>query len=378
MLYRAIGVFRLATRPFRDRSVDWPVGVAAMLELARAHLRRVDASTGPHDSSDSSAGASPSTLKAIATITDIPKLLVALDISQASTLLEPIVHGRVMSAEVLRHKPGRRALIEYVVRADDRERRVLGKLRAKGLDERAFDNQRSLFDAGFNAAHSNVAVPPPIGVVPQLAMWLQEKVIGDSFIATLDQTPPPELAQRVAHAIAKLHEAAVRPARAHTAVDELKILMERLDLARRAGVDSQRIHRVAAACRALAAGIASTPLSPIHRDFYHDQMLLSPEVDYLLDVDLLSSGDAALDVGNFVAHLIELSLRRPDIAAQLSAVADELPRIYTAIRPSVSQQRIDAYTTLSLARHVHISTLFEDRVDFTDKILSVVEQRLKV
>lgn len=269
-------------------------------------------------------------------------------------------------------------MVEYVLVHDQHERRVLGKIRAKGLDQRAFDNQRSLFDVGFNAAESNVAVPRPIDVVPQLSMWLQEEVGGDSFLAELEHTSPPELAQRIAHAIARLHEAEVRPARAHTAGDELKILLDRLELARGANVNSPRIDRIAAACRALATGIASAAPSAIHRDFYHDQMLFSPEVDYLLDVDLLSSGDGALDVGNFVAHLIELSLRRPDIAAQLSAVAHQLPRIYTAIRPAVSQQRIEAYTTLSLARHVHISTLFEDRADFTDEILSVVEQRLGV
>ena len=243
-------------------------------------------------------------------------------------LLEPIVkRSRRLPLLLFVISPAGARWLNTVLVDDQHERRVLGKIRAKGLDQRAFDNQRSLFDAGFNAAETNVAVPRPIGVEPAVG----NVVAGQRSMAIHFSPRSITLRRQSLRSASRMRSRSCTnrpfaPAGAHTVVDELKILMERLDLARRAGVDSQRIDRVAAACRALAAGIASTPLSPIHRDFYHDQMLFSPEVDYLLDVDLLSSGDGALDVGNFVAHLIELSLRRPDIAAQLSAVADELPR----------------------------------------------------
>ena len=47
---------------------------------------------------------------------------------------------------------------------------------------------------------------------------------------------------------------------------------------------------------------------PVHRDFYYSQVLFDDFILNLIDFDLLSLGDPALDVANFTAHLHLLGL----------------------------------------------------------------------
>jgi thiamine kinase-like enzyme len=52
------------------------------------------------------------------------------------------------------------------------------------------------------------------------------------------------------------------------------------------------------------------PTSLIHRDFYPDQILVDRDRLWLVDLDLCCQGDPALDIGNFIAHITEQSLRQ--------------------------------------------------------------------
>jgi len=53
-----------------------------------------------------------------------------------------------------------------------------------------------------------------------------------------------------------------------------------------------------------APALAENEFVPVHRDFYDKQILVGAKRITLLDTDTLSSGDPALDAGNFLAHLI--------------------------------------------------------------------------
>ena len=84
------------------------------------------------------------------------------------------------SIRLIRHKPGRRALIEYQVSLAGpngaESLTLLGKIRAKGLDKKTPEMMTQLHRAGFDAGSAHGAsVPEVIGKVTGLQMWLQKK-----------------------------------------------------------------------------------------------------------------------------------------------------------------------------------------------------------
>jgi aminoglycoside phosphotransferase (APT) family kinase protein len=118
------------------------------------------------------------------------------------------------------------------------------------------------------------------------------------------------------------------------------------------------------------------PLHPIHRDFYHDQVILDGSRVYLLDLDLFAMGDPALDVGNFIGHLSEYGLRKLGSADALAEQQREMIDRYVELAGEEVRPRIDTYSFLTLARHIYLSTLFADRTPFIECILSHCEQRI--
>jgi aminoglycoside phosphotransferase (APT) family kinase protein len=187
----------------------------------------------------------------------------------------------------------------------------------------------------------------------------------------------PALARRLAEAAHKLHRAGVAPPRRHRLANELAILRDRLlKVAEKRPDWRARMKRLLASCERLANGTPSCVPCGIHRDFYPDQVLVAGDRLYLLDLDLYSAGDPALDIGNFRAHLIEQSLRqfgRPDALAEVEAALIER---YLSLAGNVQLEAIEAYTTLSLARHIYISMQFADRCRHTETILDLCEERL--
>jgi aminoglycoside phosphotransferase (APT) family kinase protein len=139
---------------------------------------------------------------------------------------------------------------------------------------------------------------------------------------------------------------------------------------------SSRRHWILDACAELAAELPDDCLHGIHRDFYPDQVLVDGLRLYLLDLDLYTAGDPALDIGNFRGHIIEQSLRsfgRPDA---LFGCASALSEHYSTLAGTDLGHSIDSYTTLTLARHIAISTLFPDRRHLTEVLVDIVEERL--
>jgi thiamine kinase-like enzyme len=114
----------------------------------------------------------------------------------------------------------------------------------------------------------------------------------------------------------------------------------------------------------------------IHRDFYPAQVIVRKGQLYLIDFDLYCQGDPALDVGNFIGHVTEESLRTCGQASALQDREEAMEKRFIelcgeAIRPSVR-----AYTTLTLARHIYLSTQFPERSAFTESLLELCENRL--
>jgi hypothetical protein len=372
--HRAAKLFAALPHFFRAGHVRWPEWTAAGLARVEALL------------------AQPRTTVTVPAKVESPETALArvLDARTVEPLLQEILPReesgvakvRVTSAVLRRHKPGRRALIEYdlsLAGADGRSRTVtwLGKWRARGVDEKNLALLKALAAGGFSATSPDgISVAAPRGILPGLGLWLQSKVTGTSMAAWLTGVRSSEAATRAALAVTKLHRSYIQPTKTHLMSDELRILQERLAAVSEARPEWRpRLQRLLHACAVLAAQVPSVEPRPIHRDFYHDQLWCDAHRTWLLDLDLLCLGDPALDAGNFIGHLLEWAVRAPELAPGLHAAAEVFAERFLALSPGCSRGALEAYTTLTLVRHVSLSRQFPERAPFTERILELCERR---
>ncbi|MGH9943244.1 MAG: phosphotransferase family protein [Pyrinomonadaceae bacterium] len=321
----------------------------------------------------------------------LPFLTRAIDPTKARRQLEACLRPRIgaegslhlLALRLVRHKPGRRALVEYDVRVErggaaDETLMLIGKARARGLAGRDFQLQTALWQSNFGPDSADgICVPEPVGIIPDFQMWLQRKAPGVRATSLLAQSGGAALAARIAEAAWKIHRLGVPVARRHAIADELRILHERLGLLMSERPDlTARLKRVLAACDRLGASLPEPTRRTIHRDFYPDQVLVADMRLYLLDFDLYCEGDPALDIGNFLGHVTEQSLRATGDPRALRDVEEAFEKRYVELAGERVRADVRAYATLSLVRHIHLSTQFAERQHLTEAILELCERRL--
>lgn len=286
---------------------------------------------------------------------------------------------------VTRYKPQCRCVIEYDIEVAGEDcateaATLIGKVRARRFGKSGFRLLDAFWKAGFAAnSEDGIAVPQPIATISKFQMWLQRKVPGKASARLLPEPGGVALAQRIAEAAHKLHLAAVPTERSHTMADELRILRQRLaSVGQLKPAWTGRIARLTEACDRLGAATPKPVLCGIHRDFYPDQVIVDGARLYVLDFDLYCAGDPALDIGNFIAHLTEQSLRVLGDVDALAEVQCAMEERFIGLSGETTRAAVRAYSTLTLARHVFLSTLFPERSAFTASLLDLCEQRLGI
>jgi glycosyltransferase involved in cell wall biosynthesis len=321
---------------------------------------------------------------------DLPTLALALDPVLARHEFKrrlPRLSGegrlRLKAIRVSRHKPSRRAVVEYDVEADQPGRprfaaTLIGKVRARRSGNEGLRQLESIWSAGFDAASADaISVPEPIGVISSFQMWFQRKVPGATAEALLCGPDGPALARRIAEAIHKLHGAGIRPDKSHSMADELRILRDCFD--RVAALRPEWVHRLAnlmARCEALAASVAAPAVCGIHRDFYPAQVIVDSSRLWLIDFDLYCLGDPGLDAGNFIGHVVEQALRERGDAQAFHEVERALEERFVELSGETVRQSVHAYAGLTLARHIFLSTRIPGRSHLTEPLLALCEARL--
>ncbi len=411
-VYAAARLVQLAHEPFRYRSQNWRAQIDLLLDRAERLLEephRVVATQGAGRASgrdapwvvvtSSHAGvdgagqgrAQVEVVDPFVVVSDpaMSFLPEAIDPQQAEEALSEALAAtqgtrtlRLRAIRVVRYKPGRRCMIEYTLAQGDGTEPivVLGKAHAKGKHRTCYELQSALWEAGFDdRAADGITVARALGTIPSWHLWLQEKLPGRTAWHALQTGQANQVAARIARAAYKLHEVELPTRRRHTIDTELEILSQRLTrLARMRPRDEKRISDILAACRNLADELPQTTPVCSHRDFYPDQILVDGGRIHVLDHDLFCLGDVGLDLGNFCGHLIEYSLRaygRPGHFAECQeAMIEQYIRL--AGSPTRTRAAIEIYTTLTLVRHIDLSTQFQERKQATTALLAHCEQRL--
>jgi hypothetical protein len=287
----------------------------------------------------------------------------------------------LQKVEVIRHKPGRRCLIKYeLINNYGQIITLIGKVRAKGTDFHSYELQKSLWEQGFaDDSADGISVPEPVGIIPEWQMWLQRQVEGAVATELITQKSNILLAERIAEAAHKLHQTNILPRRSHTMSDELRILQERITLVMQQYPEWQgRLERILAASNHLGENTPESKPCGIHRDFYPDQVIINNSRLYLIDLDLYCQGNPALDIGNFIAHIKEYSLRTFGNSEALREYENALIERFIHLTSHKYLKAIETYTTLTLVRHVYISTQFPERRPFTEALLHLCEHRLHI
>jgi len=208
-------------------------------------------------------------------------------------------------------------------------------------------------------------------------MWFQRKVPGEICATALLKPDGAALAARMAEAVHKLHRANVSTDRHHRMEDELRILHEHVPLASRAKPEwSGRLARILSACDALGSSLPEVPTCGIHRDFYPAQVIVDGPRVWLLNFDLYCRGDPALDIGNFLGHITEQSLRTFGNARALEDREQAMENRFVEFAGESRRAAVRAYATLTLVRHIYLSSRFPERVRLTEQLIELCERRL--
>lgn len=289
---------------------------------------------------------------------------------------------QVKNCRLVRYKPGRRCLIEYDVEMKEsdggcKRQTLMGKISAKGREEEHYLLNKHLWNACFKKINPReIAIPEPLGIIAELQMWMQQKVNGVN--ATVLLSPGSiGLTGRIGTALFNLHHLNVDSKRSHTMLDELRILNDRLERVKEMmPASTNRLNRILDACHKIGTALPPSKFRGIHRDFYADQVIVAGPFTYLIDFDLYCMGDPALDIGNFLGHLTEQALRCFNDPYALADCEAALENQYLDHASDVSPASIQTYKTLTLARHIYISTQFDDRQAFSARLLELCEERL--
>ncbi|HEX8229934.1 MAG TPA: phosphotransferase [Chloroflexia bacterium] len=404
-VYAAAGLLKLAPHQFRNREQNWPQGMEAIIDRAEAVLNSVlapvrsslpsshtrDEAVVPTSGAAQATSIAVSDPFGVANDPAMPFLAQALNpddvLQQFRRQLSGLTGGDgqldLLGIRAVRHKTGRRCLIEYDVAVErpgepPQVMTLVGKARARGLDKVTYETVSALWRSGFGGeAEDGISVPEPVGAVPKFQMWLHRKVPGVPATKLLASERGADIAGRIAEAAHKLHRAWVRAPKQHTMSDELRILHERLPLVAEIRPEwVGRIQRLLEACDRVGATLPKPRPTGIHRDFYADQVLVDGERLYLLDFDLYCQGDPGLDIGNFLGHVEEQALRSMGDSDALSTVEEALEERFVELSGEQVRRSIQVYAALTLVRHIHISTRFPDRQHITEALLELSEQRL--
>ena len=285
---------------------------------------------------------------------------------------------KLVQIKVIRYKPQKRCLIEYNFKGEN-PLILIGKIRAKGTDIKSYELQKKLWHSGFDSnSQDGISVPEPLGIIPQWQMWLQKKVPGQVVTCWLPTKQGVTISQKVAHVAHKLHQANIPSHRRHTMADELAILQQKLPQVWEDYPHWQtRIKSILEKCNILGENTPERRVCGIHRDFYFDQIIVDRDRFYLLDLDLYCEGNPSLDIGNFIGHITEYSLRSLGNKEALQDREIALQQEFIKLSEEKDSRAITAYTTLTLVRHIYLSNQFPDRRSYTEALLNLCEKRLE-
>jgi hypothetical protein len=298
-------------------------------------------------------------------VTGLPILQVALDVGQMNghlgPMLPPIARNgytpSVTYAKLIAYKQGNRGLIQYEVAGTRNGERglVYGKLYPDvNQATRVYAVMRSLWDDVFRD-RTDVGVPQPLGVVPELSMLIYVPAEG-SF---LDQVLLGDEALRYMHLAAAwlgtLHLARMPLERRFQVSGELVNLQAWAALiGHHYPAETEAATEVS---RHLQECVGSLDLAtdvPMHKDFHYGHIIAARGLT-IIDFDEMRLGDPNFDLAHFCANLHLLAYRKTGVPTAFSPHQSVFLKAYarqTGWIPNRCFVFFYAYTCLKIAKQL--------------------------
>ena len=203
--------------------------------------------------------------------------------------------GSSCSPELVRYKPGRRAVLRYRLGSPE-TCVVYGKLRA----DSAGAVQVALAD---ELIQQGVPTPAPLAYLPSLKMTVHSEARGTRLAELRGDRSFAGWMEPVADVLARLHGTSIAGVPAHSPegeADDLRAAAETAAaLLPHRGADIGRLTARLSAHLAAIQPRANT----IHGSFHDDQVLVGEAGAVLVDLDSAALGHPLLDVGHFASYL---------------------------------------------------------------------------
>jgi len=384
----AFGILQAATQPFRSRHPHWKQVTTQLIDEAQ-HWVRPAAAESHQTHHQSRSPYNPDLVvfnPAEVPIDDVGHRWIqpAVTAKVVAGRLNAIVRDNhdiktgpisLESIRLRRYLRDRRCVVSYGFASESGEslEELIGKVRAKGVDLLAFENQRRISNAvGHRMTYLRVA--HPLGLLPEWNLWLQTKLSGQSAESLLQPHTDTSAARRIGCALAELHNLRIQTPRTHSLTDELKILKDGFDrVCKKLPTWENDIRTVQQACEQLLLTVGEDNVTGIHRDFYPAQVLCDASIVNIVDFDLFATGHRSIDVGNFIAHLQESALRINGNVNSMRPHADAFLEGYRGLTdgsfPCLTEREVDILTFVSFARHIYISHRIRERRTQTRSII---------
>lgn len=247
--------------------------------------------------------------------TAMPTLQIALDLGAMQSRLATLLGAdyQLRAVDVLKYKPGRRCALAYTLQTPAGQARVFGKVFATGRGAGILLTQGRIFDALDPAV---LRIPRPLGYLADLKLLLTEFLEGHLLADELYRGDTVRSAQRMGAALAAFHHSGVICAKRWTIARELSNAVRTCE---ESMLEPGRARAIELEIRRAAATVPVVAEVPVHRDYYLDQLFDCDQQTALFDLDDARQGEAALDLGNFLAHLTLRPLQFPEVTSACAA-----------------------------------------------------------
>lgn len=224
---------------------------------------------------------------------------------------------RLSGCRVMKHRPGRRMTLRLALADGVSEKTVYAKLFA---GERGAEISRLLQNLSQSKKSGPLKIPRLLAYLPEAKLMLMEAARGKPLPDLLSEGPA--TAPAVAAALRQLHTPPLVAEKSWSYLSELEVSKLQLENLARKFPETGRAandfrEKIEAALNKLPP-----PAQPadIHRDLYPANILVEKENPrysvWLLDLDLVAQGDAAIDVGNLMAEVkLEALMQKENLDA---------------------------------------------------------------
>ena len=250
------------------------------------------------------------------------------------------ISGRGTSVQILRYKPRRRVVLRVDLATGTRRRPLLVR----------YSTHSSHGNAGRLAHHlrcHGVAVPAPIGQFEDGHVTVDSFVRGTALRSAVHSGARID-ASELAAAVHRFHRAPPREAPGRTSLDDLSNARAGLRVLTSLNPASADVARSVA--DALERTMPEPNASPVlrHGDLHADNVLVSPDGVLFVDLERISLGPAAADLGQLHGHAIAAERHRGPAPASLLELTRAAIDDYRRTGGSVDPSALSWYTALAL------------------------------